>query len=1050
MTSVLVSLLVLMTSFLGKIAVAEEFEWDDPRVFGIGKEPTHTTLMPFRSSEEAREGAKTSEFYLSLSGPWKFRYSSNPSSRPEKFYSEGFDITQWETIEVPSNIQLQGYGIPIYTNTSYPFPAGPGGKAPYEYNPVASYKRNFDLPDNFDGREVFLHFEGVKSAFYVWVNGIKVGYSQDSMSPAEFRVTRYLKPGKNQVSVEVYRWSDGSYLEDQDMWRFSGIFRDVYLFSTPQVHLRDYFIKGSLDDRFENAHLQVEAQIHNYGDDSVKIHSLELHLIDLVSGKVVLKAASEISSLNGAEDRTVVLQGDVPSVRKWSAETPHLYELMFYLKDGSGKTIEVQKTDYGFRSVKIENGQLKVNGRPIYIKGVNRHEHDPDTGRVMSRDRMIQDILIMKQNNINAVRTSHYPNDTRFYDLCDRYGLYVVDEANFESHGLRAFIPASKPEWIDASLDRIKNVVERDKNHPSVIIWSLGNEAGMGDVHRAMYKYVKERDPSRPVLYEQAFEGTETDIVAPMYASLEEVEKYAKKTPTRPMIQVEYGHAMGNSLGNFRDYWDLYESYDSLQGGFIWDFVDQGLRKVTEEGQDFWAFGGDFGDSPNDGNFCFNGIVGPDRKPNPSLYEVKKVHQFVKFSAKDIVAGKIEVTNNYHFSNLEKFYLDFSMTKNGVAFERKVLDLPLLEPGRSTIIDLGLNAYAYEPGMEYAYKLSLKLKDPNLWADRDHEVAWEQFILPIIPRSWPGQELKPLMYSEDDETVTVAGEGFSISFNRDSGTLNSFSVDGEERLTAPLKPNFWRAPVDNDRGFLMSVRMGMWKHAASLLKRDSFEVDRSQIQRGVLKIYVKHSIGILSGSYLSTETVYTVLSHGGVVVDQKVDPVSDILASMPRVGMQMRLTGDHRQVSWYGLGPHETYIDRKESGVLGIYEMDLDDQLFNYPRPQESGNHWGVRWFSLTSEDGTGIMAIGEPTINASASPFLMEDLENFDHHYLVPYQPDIGFNIDLEQMGVGGTNTWGARPLEKYRIKAEPISYRFRIVALTSDNPDPRKVMLTPIPEGI
>ena len=631
-------------------------DWENPEMVGRNKEPGHCTLTPFGDAESAMCGKReSSQYYKSLNGMWKFNWVIKPAERPMDFYKVGFDDSGWKEIDVPSNWEMRGYGRPIYINAGYPFPRKP----PYidnDYNPVGSYRTTFTIPEEWEGREVFVHFDGVMSAFYLWVNGKSVGYSQDSMTPAEFNITRYLRKGENVLAAEVYRWCDGSYLEDQDTWRLSGIYRDVYLFSTPKLHLRDFFVRSELDENYKDAKLMVTAKVKNYSDRKAGGAEVELKLLDAETKEPILaevKARAD-GSIAAGEEREINIEADVSEPKKWSAEEPHLYIVLLTLKDSGGEMLEVERCNFGFRKVELKGGQLLVNGKAIYIKGVDRHEHDPDEGRAIRCSLMMKDIKLLKQNNINTVRTSHYPDKPAWYDLCDKFGIYLIDEANIESHGMGHHKNpiANDPKWKKAHMERVMRVVERDKNHPSVIIWSLGNEAGDGTNFEAASEWAHNRDKSRLVQYEPGREKPYTDIVCPMYSSITYIRRYAREERNRPLIMCEYAHAMGNSVGNLQDYWDVIEEYKHLQGGCIWDWADQGLRKKDANGKEFWAYGGDYGEKKHDGNFCCNGIVMPDRKPNPSLYEVKKVYQNIKVKEVDLAEGKMFVHNKYIFKSL--------------------------------------------------------------------------------------------------------------------------------------------------------------------------------------------------------------------------------------------------------------------------------------------------------------------------------------------------------------------------------------------------------------
>ena len=653
-------------------------DWENPQLVSRNTESAHCTLIPFPDSSGALHlRPENSPYYLSLNGLWKFNWVPRPADRPSDFYKEDFNISRWPETPVPSDWQMQGYDYPIYVNIRYPFPVDCpriGG----DFNPVGSYRRDFELPPTWKGRQVFLHFGGVNSFFYLWLNGEYVGLSKDSKTPAEFNVTRLLRPGRNILAVQVFRWCDGSYLEDQDFFRLSGIERDVFLFSTPGQHIRDFFVHAGLDDTYQNGTLNITAQVKNYlAGKSGKLR-LEISLFDDAGHPALPNGAfSVLPSLAGHQEKTVVFEQRLNAPRHWTAETPDLYTLLLTLRDAKDLVVESVTCQVGFRRVEVREGLLRVNGVPIRIKGVNRHEHDPLRGHVVSEESMLQDIRLMKAANINAVRTCHYPNDPRWYELCDRYGLYLIDEADIESHGMgyeSEKTLAAKPEWLAAHMDRTVRMVERDKNHPSVIIWSLGNEAGNGQNFEATYRWIKGRDPSRPVQYERAELNANTDIFCPMYPCLDELKRYTDQRQPRPLIMCEYAHAMGNSTGNFADYWELIESRDQLQGGLIWDWVDQGFLKKNEKGESFWAYGGDYGppDVPSDFNFCCNGLVQPDRTPHPGYFEVQKIYANIQARAVDLNAGKIEIENKFDFIDLSRVVLDWEVwSDTGVLFKRE-------------------------------------------------------------------------------------------------------------------------------------------------------------------------------------------------------------------------------------------------------------------------------------------------------------------------------------------------------------------------------------------
>jgi len=742
-----IALLIITIFFTAQKADSTESnDWENPAVFDINKEEPHTTLVPYESLQKAMVGDRFASPYLKLlNGDWKFNWVRKPEDRPKEFYSSGYDDSEWNMIQVPSSWQLQGYGIPIYMNVRYSFKPDPP-RIPNDYNPVGSYRTRFTVPADWDGRRVFLLFEGVKSAFYLWINGEKVGYSQGSMTPAEFDITDLIRPGENLLAAEIYRWSDGSYLECQDFWRLSGIYRDVYLYSTPQVHIRDFAVRTELDKRYRNAVLEVDVYVRKYTNSSEGKYHVEMELFD--GSKSVFRTVKKAFSASNAGDTTITLKKTVKNPKKWSAEHPNLYTLV---------------------------------GKAIYLKGVNRHEHDPVHCRTLDIDSMVNDIRLMKQFNINAVRTSHYPNDPRWYDLCDQYGIYLIDEANIESHGM-GYDPditlGNRPKWMNAHLDRTKRMVERDKNHPSIIIWSLGNEAGDGINFEATSTWIHENDPSRPVHYEQAKERPHTDIVCPMYARIEQIEAYAKKPQNRPLILCEYAHAMGNSVGNLQDYWYVIEKYPVLQGGFIWDWADQGIRKRHSDGTDFWAYGGDFGDAPSygdapsDGNFCCNGLVSPDRIPHPSLYEVKKVYQYIKTEPVDLLAGTVKIINKHHFTALDAYEMHWSLSSDGAVQQSGKVNGLDIEPGASKMITLPYDLPEPKSGTEYWLTINFVSGDETPLVPKGHEVAWDQFKLPVDGLSTSSlkvSDMSKLDVDESPEAVTITGHNFMIEIDKKTG-----------------------------------------------------------------------------------------------------------------------------------------------------------------------------------------------------------------------------------------------------------------------------------------
>jgi beta-galactosidase len=996
-------------------------DWENPEVFERNREAPHASFIPYDTEAHALAGEReASPYFFSLDGAWKFHWAPKPSARPVDFYREGYDVSGWDEIPVPGNWEILGYGTPIYVDAGLPFAKNPVPPfVNHEDDPVGSYRRSLTLPESFpaDG-EIFLHFGSVRSAMYVWLNGRQVGYSEGSKTPAEFRVTDFLRRGENTLAVEVYRYSDGSYLEDVDAWRLSGIERDVYLYWTPRSHIRDFFVHAGLDDACVEGRLAVDLSL---AGDAIPV---TVKLLD-PEGKAVFEETSDGR-----------LELDVPLVRTWTAETPRLYTLLLSVP---GQVIAAR---VGFRRVEVRDGLLLVNGAPITLRGVNRHEHDPDTGHVVSEVSMRKDIELMKAFNINAVRTSHYPDDPRFYDLADEMGLYLVDEAHLESNGVSfdpAITLANRPEWRAAHIDRNRRMVERDKNHPSVVIWSLGNEAGDGSNFEAAYRWVKERDPSRPVQYEMADLRPHTDIFAPMYARIPLLEAYAAEKRDRPLVLCEYAHAMGNSVGNLKDYWDVIESHAQLQGGFIWDWVDQGLRKTNARGDRFFAYGGDYGPpgTPSAGNFCINGLVSPDREPHPALWEVKKVYQPVALEALDLSRGRVRVTNRYDFTNLDTLELDWSVTGDGDPVTGNKGLRIALAPHESMDLALDWPAFVPLPGVEYF--LDASFRDPG----SGREVAWEQFPLPVhSPRAAVDvRRVAKMNASENDRRLRVEGDRFAFGLDLRTGVLDSIVYEGEEILEAGLEPDFWRAPTDNDYGSDMPKRLGIWKDAAK--DRIVDEVTWWQSSDRDVEVDVESTLPA-GGSRLSLH--YHVYGSGDLVVDFRFMPGRVGLADLPRVGTTLALRGSFDEMTWLGRGPQETYWDRKSGARVGLYRGKASDQYHPYIRPQENGNKSDVRFVALTNGDGVGLLAVGMPLVDVSAYPFANEDFDEGPEKHgrhttdIVP-RDLVTLNLDYRQMGVGGDTSWGARTHPEYTLPAREYSYRFRLRPFSRTDGDPRNL---------
>ncbi|MBN2762966.1 MAG: DUF4981 domain-containing protein [Bacteroidales bacterium] len=1039
-------LFVLLFSVLTAYSVekqAKGTEWQDQTVWQINKEEPRAYFIPFTSKTKNQEDIFKSELIQSLNGTWKFNLVTKPADRPVDFYKDTYKTDDWNDIKVPANWEIEGFDIPIYTNVQYPHAKTPPTIQEH-YNPVGSYKRTFTIPKEWNDKEIILHFGAVSSAMYVWVNEHEAGYSEDSKTPAEFNITNYLKEDENTLSVQVFRWSDASYLEDQDFWRLSGITRDVYLLARDRQHINDIIVKSPLVNDYADGQLEVSVDLTNTSPETVDIKlkwSLELKGTEIKSDVIT----RELSQGN----TTVRFNYLVEEARPWTAETPDLYSLFIELQNKNSETIEVIKQDVGFRTVEIKEGSLMVNSQYIYLKGVNLHEHNDITGHVQDEATMIRDIKLMKAHNINAVRTSHYPQPERWYELCNKYGLYLIDEANIESHGMGYGKEslAKDESWKGAHLYRTKNMFERDKNQPSVIIWSLGNEAGNGTNFFATYDYLKQCDNSRPVQYEQAGEGKNTDIICPMYSGIIHLEKYAKKNPERPLILCEYAHAMGNSVGNLQDYWDVIEKYKPLQGGFIWDWVDQGLLTQSDTGEPFWAYGGDFGPAnvPSDGNFCLNGLVNPDRAVKPHLLEVKKVYQYVGFTITDTEHVTIALTNKYGFIDLNKFRLTWEILENGIPVKSGGLTLPSIKPGQSKEISLFAEVDK-KPGSEYYLNVYIQTtKEENL-VPEGHVVAYGQFLLaePEISEKLCAKGERPEI-NETNSIFEISGDGFIISISKETGQLVQYHLNGKDLLLKGLAPDFWRAPIDNDYGNDFPILSKMWRKAGDRVKEVSIVTEKND---STVELTSTMKLSDQEGKVIAGyKTVYSINGAGIVKVSNQFDKVEGSPEIM-RMGMNMQMPREYENMTWYGRGPHESYWDRKTSALVGVYSGPVKDQFWAYLRPQENGNKTDVRWMSLTNAEDRGLLFKGLPLLSVTASHVIMEDLESPErtdgrhqegkkpvnrHTYDVKFRNLTSVNIDYKQMGVGGDNSWGAWTHKEYRLWKNSYSYSFIIEPISA-----------------
>ncbi|WP_299552304.1 glycoside hydrolase family 2 TIM barrel-domain containing protein [Seonamhaeicola sp.] len=1030
--------------------------WEDPQVSGINRLPSKASSHSFANEKEALENNKRgSSRYKSLNGNWKFSWSPTPLEAPENFETENFDDSKWPAIPVPANWELHGYGTAIYTNAIYPFEPVNPPYTPKDDNPTGCYRTTFEMNQDWENSQVTLTFGGVSSAYYVWLNGKLLGYSEDTMLPTHFDATPYLKSGTNTLAVKVYRWSDGVYLEDQDHWRLSGIQRDVYLTVAPKVQLYDFYVQTDLDDHYKDALLKIRPRIKVFDDINIKGYQLEAKLFDKNGESVLNKALSiplekvfhEKFEQRGKPDFGL-LQTVVSNPKKWSAETPNLYTLVFNVKNADGTILESRSTKVGFRETNIVDGEFFVNGEPVLIFGVNRHDHDPITGKVISEVSMLKDIKLMKQLNLNAVRTSHYPNDERWYDLCDEHGIYVMDEANLESHGLGGKL-SNNPAWSSAFLERAVRMVERDKNHPSIVFWSLGNESGSGFNHATMANWIRSYDPTRPVHYEGAQttggkakvenkilkDPLYVDMISRMYNPIEYMAKMSElEGETRPIIWCEYAHSMGNSTGNLFKYRDIFRNNKQVIGGYIWDWCDQGLAQKTPEGEPYYAFGGDMGDTKiNSGNFCLNGIVGPNRELKPASWEVKKVFQPIVIKAKNLVEGVVEIKNLFDFTNLNAFDIFWQLQEDGKTLQSGILSPIDLPPNQTTNLSLPFKKPKLKPGAEYFVRVGFKLKNETSWADQGHEIAWEQLKLPFNKplTAYRADKKSEVKFIEDTNAVKVNGSGFNITFNKKTGDLVSFKQNDIEFLEGALASNFWRPVTDNDRaGAKTPKKLKVWKNAMKKRTLETVKVTQvSSEQVKVSTLYVFDSIGHITINYniygdgtLTVNNSFKVIKNGGLPI-------------MPKYGMQVKVSNALDNFTYLGKGPHENYNDRQLSADVGLYKASVMNDYYSYIRPQESSNKTEVRWFSLTNKEGKGLYISGiSDNLSVSAWPYSAENIEDALHTYDLEKSHYITLNIDHKQMGVGGDDSWSqkALPHKEFRVPAQDYNYSFMIKPIT------------------
>lgn len=1025
----MVGLLILVLSTYS----CQPNDWENISVIQINRLKPHSFFVPFDNEEQALQYDMTqSSRYMSLNGTWKFNWVAKPGDRPLNFFKSDFNCSKWNEIKVPSNWELEGYGVPIYVSAGFGFKSECPKTDP-DNNPVGSYKRSFILPDNWQNEKTILHFGAVNSAFYVWVNSYFVGYSQGAKTPAEFDISDFLKVGENDIAVQVFRWSDGSYVEDQDFWRLSGIQRDVFLYRRPDFNVVDFEVNSTLSDDYSDGELTIDLVTENL--DSKSKYDISVSLKD-DDNQVV---CSDILHPDmNKKEQYFQLKRRIKEPLKWSAEKPNLYNLFIETRMYDGDQIitkEVLTHQIGFRRSEIKDGQLLINGKPVYFKGVNRHEHDAYAGHVVSKESMLKDILLMKQFNINSVRTSHYPNDPMWYRLCNEYGLYVVNEANVESHGI-GYDPdkalANRKEWTHVFLDRTIRMFERDKNHPSVVVWSLGNESGSGINFQATYDWLKANDKcQRPVHSEDAGKGTYTDIYCPMYKQIDDLVNHAFSRPEKPMILCEYAHAMGNSVGGFDEYWNVIRKYPHLQGGHIWDWVDQGLVQQASDGSTYQAYGGDFGNEniPSSNNFCLNGLVRADRTPNPHVFEVKRVYQNLHFSLLDYETGAVKVFNENFFRNAGYADLHWEVLEDGFKLTSGKIKKLNIAPQSEKVYRLKL-PQRRDLHKEYIVNMFAVTNNADKALPAGTEIARNQKVFEVFDnQSAAIDKGVPLVHQNGDELVVVAGNN-EFQFNALSGLMTSFKSNNKEVVHEGFKGNFWRASTDNDFGSNYIVpQVQPWQYAVDSARLDTFKTE--MCSNG----FMVSSSFFMERPNASYTIDYMIYGDGTMDVSLAVDANNCTTRFIPRIGLTWKLADDFKTACWYGRGPHENYSDRKQSADVGLYYMCVDDWYVDYERPQENGNRTDIRWISLASESNS-IKIVSDCHFSSSIYCFdnaQLDEKENKKHQrhkYEIVKRDFVTWNIDLAQMGVSGDTSWGMRavPHPQYLILPGIYNVTFRI----------------------
>lgn len=1028
-------------------------EITNPKLLHINKEPARASFFSFDGVDNALKAPYSSkgDNYMLLNGTWKFNYVENFSERPmDDFYKSDFDDSSWDDIKVPGNWEVQGFGDPIYVNATYEFTSR--GFPPYwdapnpplvpeEFNPTGTYRKEFEIPASWGDKDIIVSFDGIKGASYVYLNGEFVGMTKDSKLPARFNITDKAKLGRNVISVQTHRWSDATYLECQDFWRISGFERDVYVYARPKTHIKDFFAHAGLDDEYTNGEFGLDIDVAANGEFTV-----EYKLID-DKGSVVLS-----DSKKGTDNATLRFDNKIENVKKWSAEEPNLYTLALEVKDGSGMTTEATAIKVGFRTAEVKGTEFLVNGKPVLIKGVNIHEHNEHTGHYVTEELMRKDFELFRKYNVNTARTAHYPQPELFYRLADEYGIYVIDEANIESHGMGYDLRvggtlANNLLFYEDHMYRTQSMVERDKNHPSIITWSLGNESGNGYNFYQTYLWIKNRDKSRPVQYEQAKNEWNTDIICPMYRTPEVMEQYATNPASdRPFIQCEYAHAMGNSLGNFTDYWDLIRKYPILQGGCIWDWVDQGFEEFDEDGVKYWTFGGDYGPkgTPSAGDFCINGLIYPDRTVKPHTEEMRKVYQNIWFKNFDEQTGSVDIYNENFFINLDQYNIEYEVKTNGRIIKRGTINANVAPQETKTVVIPGV-ASLFKSGLQTTINFYAKQKKENRLIPAGWVVARDQFVVNNFA-SLKDTNSKPARIEENDNEIKVSGSGFTAVFDKTSGVMTSYKYRGTEYISDSFgpRPFFWRAPLDNDYGARMPKTLDAW-HKASY---QDLKAENINIENG--------DEAVISYSYSYPEAgavwnvKYTIFNDGKIKVDNHFDATESKLPLLFRVGMRMQMPSQFVNAEYYGRGPWDNYIDRKTSTFVDRYKSPIKEMVEKYVFAQENAHHIDASWLAVTNKSGRGLLVASDDTFEFNVSNYLLETISNGDDWHndaaagTAPekkhrnaYKPSdkVDLFIDYRMQGVGGNNSWGHWPEPQYRIvpKDTNVEYSFTIIPISN-----------------